>query len=153
MIAFVAGVQAASTIDTSRLNVAGSMSTNTGRAPSRAIDPAVAKNEYGEVTTSSPGPIFSAISAASNASVPDDTPMACRTRSIAASSRSSASTSGPMMKRCESQTRVMAASTSSRMPAYCAFRSSSGTFLVRGPSPASSACGAPSPCAAPLMPV
>jgi hypothetical protein len=32
------------------------MSTNTGRAPTRAIEPAVAKNENGVVTTSSPGP-------------------------------------------------------------------------------------------------
>ncbi len=33
------------------------MSTNTGRAPSLAMDPAVAKNENGVVTTSSPAPI------------------------------------------------------------------------------------------------
>ena len=32
------------------------MSTNTGRAPSLAIEPAVAKNENGVVTTSSPAP-------------------------------------------------------------------------------------------------
>ena len=38
-----------------RLKVSGSMSQNTGRAPARAIVPAVAKNVYGLVMTSSPG--------------------------------------------------------------------------------------------------
>ena len=45
MIAFVLGVTAAATAVTSRLKVAGSMSTSTGVAPTRTIDPAVAKNE------------------------------------------------------------------------------------------------------------
>jgi hypothetical protein len=36
--------------------------------------PAVAKNVNGDVSTSSPGPISSAISANSSASVPEDTP-------------------------------------------------------------------------------
>ena len=57
--------------------------------------PAVAKNEYVGVMTSSPGPMPSAISATSSASVPDDTAIACSAPSSAASSRSSASTSGP----------------------------------------------------------
>ena len=61
------------------LNVTGSMSTNTGVAPSRLTQPAVAKNENVGVMTSSPGPMPSAISATSNASVPDDTAMACST--------------------------------------------------------------------------
>ena len=61
MIAFVFGVRADATAPASILNVAGSMSTNTGRAPSLAIEPAVAKNENGVVTTSSPGPTSSAI--------------------------------------------------------------------------------------------
>ena len=60
-IAFVFGVRAAATAPASILNVAGSMSTNTGRAPTRAIEPAVAKNENGVVTTSSPGPTSRAI--------------------------------------------------------------------------------------------
>ena len=38
-----------------RLKVSGSMSQNTGRAPTRAIVPAVAKKVNGEVITSSPG--------------------------------------------------------------------------------------------------
>ena len=55
--------------------VTGSMSAKTGVAPSRAITPAVAKKEYGVVTTSSPGPMSSAMRATSSASVPDETPI------------------------------------------------------------------------------
>jgi len=51
------------------------MSQNTGRAPLRAIVPAVAKNVNGEVITSSPAPIPKAIKASNNASVPEETPM------------------------------------------------------------------------------
>ena len=59
------------------LNVSGSMSTKTGRAPSLATEPAVAKNEKGVVMTSSPSPTPMAINAAMSASVPDDMPIAC----------------------------------------------------------------------------
>ena len=52
------------------------MSTNTGRAPTREMQPAVAKNVYGVVITASPGPIPRAISAASWASVPELMPTA-----------------------------------------------------------------------------
>ena len=41
----------------------------------RAIVPAVAKNVYGVVNTPQPGPMSSAINAASSASVPEDMPM------------------------------------------------------------------------------
>ena len=54
------------------------MSTSTGRAPVLTMEPAVAKNEYVLVMTSSPGPTPSAIRATSSASVPEDTPMAWR---------------------------------------------------------------------------
>ena len=60
-----------------RLKVSRSMSQKSGRAPSRAIVPAVAKKVKGEVITSSPGPMPSAISASSSASVPEETPMPC----------------------------------------------------------------------------
>ena len=70
------------------------MSTSTGVAPTRAMLPAVAKNEYVLVMTSSPAPMPSAISTASSASVPDDTAIASPASRAAASSRSSASTSG-----------------------------------------------------------
>src|SRR5581483_6135032 len=105
------------------------MSTRTGLAPTRDTQPAVAKNEYVGVMTSSPCVMSSVISASRIASVPDDTASACLTPSIAASSRSSASTSGPMMKRWLSATRVIAARISSRSGRYCACRSSNGTFM------------------------
>ena len=54
MMAFVRGVSAAATCSGSRLKVVSSMSTSTGFAPRRAMAPAVAKNEYVDVTTSSP---------------------------------------------------------------------------------------------------
>ena len=55
------------------------MSTSLGVAPRRETTPAVAKNENVGVITSSPGPMPSAISATSSASVPDDSPTACGT--------------------------------------------------------------------------
>ena len=51
------------------------MSTKTGFAPVRQIEPAVAKNEYGVVITSSPGPILAAIKGKSRASVPEAQPI------------------------------------------------------------------------------
>jgi len=68
---------AAASLAGSRLNVSGSMSQKTARAPSRATAPAVEKKLYGDVTTSSPGPTPAAIIAASWESVPDDIPIAC----------------------------------------------------------------------------
>src|SRR5687768_11768737 len=127
-MAFVFDVMTDAIARASILNVPRSMSTNTGRAPSLAIAPAVAKNENGVVTTSSPGPTSSAINAASSASVPEDTPTAYGMPRNASSSRSSASTSGPRMNCCASQTRVTASSTSARSGANCALRSTSGTF-------------------------
>jgi hypothetical protein len=55
------------------------MSTKTGVAPTRAMQPAVAKNVNGVVMTSSPWPMPSAISATINASVPLETPIAFST--------------------------------------------------------------------------
>ena len=100
------------------ISVTGSTSTNTGVAPSRATDPAVAKNENVGVMTSSPGPTPSAIIETSSASVPDDTPIACRTPIACATSRSNASTSGPRMNCCDSQTLAIADWISSRIEAY-----------------------------------
>ena len=59
------------------------------------MTPAVAKKEYGVVMTSSPGPTFSAISATSSASVPDDTPTACRAPTNAAIELSKSVTDSP----------------------------------------------------------
>ena len=78
MIARVRGVSAARTPSGSRLNVAGSMSTSTGVAPSRATQPAVAKNEYVVRDDLVAGADAERHQRASSASVPDDTVTACR---------------------------------------------------------------------------
>ena len=57
--------------------VSGSTSTSRGVAPARLTASAVAMNEFAGTTTSSPGPIRSARSASTIASVPDETPIAC----------------------------------------------------------------------------
>ena len=75
MIAFVRSVIARSTSAGSRFSVTGSMSAKTGVAPRRAIDSAVAKNVNAGQITSSPGPISSASSASTSASVPFATPI------------------------------------------------------------------------------
>ena len=77
MIAFVCGVIAASIFDGSMHFVSGSQSTNTAVAPAIQIASAVAKNVFGCVMTSSPGPMPMAISASQIASVPLPVPMAC----------------------------------------------------------------------------
>ena len=113
----------------SMLNVRGSMSTNTGVAPVRAMEPAVAKKVNGVVMASSPGPRPSAIMLHRSASVPLETPTAYLQSLIAAISRSSSATLGPPMQTWESSVSATAASTCSRIAACCALRSSSGTFI------------------------
>src|SRR5690606_37240110 len=109
------------------------MSTNTGVAPVRAIQPAVAKKVNGVVMTSSPGPRPRLIIVFSRASVPLDAPTAYLHPLSAATSRSSSATLGPPMQTCDSSTSETAASTSSRIVAYCAFKSSRGTFMISLP--------------------
>ena len=87
----------------------------TGVAPARTIALAEAKKLKAVVMTESPGFTPAATSASQRASVPDAQPTAEAAPVSAAISRSSASTSGPRIKLCESHTRAMAASTSSRM--------------------------------------
>src|SRR3954469_3571897 len=106
------------------------MSTNTGVAPTRVIAPAVAKNVYGLVMTSSPLPVFSAIRQASSASLPDETPTACGLPQYCAIACSHCSTLGPRMKCCDSSTSRTAASTSALMARYCDLRPSNGTFML-----------------------
>ncbi len=77
MMARVRGVIAASIAVASILQVSGSISTNTGFAPSRTITSAVAAKVNGVVMTSSPGLMSSAINEISSASVPLDTVMQC----------------------------------------------------------------------------
>ena len=77
MMARVFAVTLASISDASTLQVSGSMSTNTGFAPSSTMVSAVAAKVKGVVMTSSPGPMPSAIRAIKSASVPLATVMQC----------------------------------------------------------------------------
>ena len=139
MIALVFGVTFSSIRSGSMLKVSGSISAKTGTAPSRAIEPAVAKKVNDGQTTSSPGPTPYAISVQSSASVPLLTPMACFVPQYAARSRSNRSTCGPRISACASHTSSIARRISWRRGRYCASRSSSLTFMgvgeERTPSP------------------
>ena len=126
-MARVRGPIAAGMSATSRLNVAGSMSTNTGVAPTWRIDSAVAKKENGVVMTSSPGPIPRQRRPMTRASVPLFNPTACFTPRKAATSCSKAATSLPRMKRPLLKTRSMAGRSSSHSSSTSACRSSMGT--------------------------
>src|SRR5271157_4395862 len=123
MMARVFGVMTAAINAGLMLKVTGSMSTKTGFAPTRAMEPAVAMKLKGDVMTSSPGPMPAAIKERTRASVPEAQPMANLAPSFAASSSSRSFTSGPRMKYWLSKTRVTAAITSSRMEANWARRS------------------------------
>ncbi len=70
MRAFVRSVIAASISAGSRLNVASSISTNTGTAPAATTELAVATNVYGGTITSCPGSTPTARNASSSAVVP-----------------------------------------------------------------------------------
>jgi hypothetical protein len=100
-----------------RLKVRGSMSASRGIAPARRMELTVAKKLKGVVTTLSPGPIWRAARASQRASVPLAQPMAWGTWRARAAAASNAATSGPRMKRWESQTAVTAARSSSRSAA------------------------------------
>jgi hypothetical protein len=115
--ALVRGVTAAATAAGDTLNVAGSMSTNTGVAPTLWMVPAVAKKVNGVVTTSSPRPTSSARSASSSASVPFAQPTAYFVCESPATAHSSFRTGSPRMKACASTTSIIAATTLSRMVA------------------------------------
>ena len=75
----------------------GSQSTSTGVAPARATASAVAMKVLAGTITSSPGPMPSARSASSNASVPLATPTQCGAPEKAAKAFSNSATSGPRM--------------------------------------------------------
>src|SRR6185437_14773224 len=115
-----------------RLKLSRSMSQRTGRAPSRAIVPAVAKKVKVEVITSSPGPMPSAMRARSSASVPEETPIPCSHPVYRARLSSSSRTCAPRMNCWLRHTRSMADWASAAIFAYCCVRSSSGTFMAGG---------------------
>src|SRR5579862_1434706 len=94
-IAFVRGVTAASTAAGSMLSVRGSMSANTGTAPSYTKQFADAANEYGDVITSSPGPMPAEMQSRWSPAVPDDTAAAYGAPTFSANSCSKRSTIGP----------------------------------------------------------
>ena len=121
---------------TSIVKERGSMSTKTGRAPVYSIAATVATKVNGTVTTSSPGPTPAASSARWSALDPLLTPMACPTPQAAANSASKANTSSPSTYWPEASTPSTAASMSSLIEWYCAFKSTSGIMPL--PSGASS---------------
>src|SRR5262245_18706554 len=129
MIALVRLVIAASTAAGSILKVAGSISTKTGFARSRQTASAVAKKVKGDVITSSPGWMRSAISASRSASDPEAQPTAYEASQYAAISFSNSATSDPRIKLWLSKTRRTAASNSGAIFEYCAERSRLGTFV------------------------
>jgi hypothetical protein len=118
MMALVRGVMARSIRWGSMLKVSGSMSTKTGRAPVRAMLPAVAKNVNGGQMTSSPGPMPSTMSEQRRASVPLDMATPRLQAEYAARASSSCLTSGPLMYCWLSSTLPTAAWISSRMGVY-----------------------------------
>ncbi len=108
-IAFVRSVIAASTAAGSRLSVRGSMSANTGVAPSYIAQFAEATNEYGDVITSSPGPTPAIRMQRCSPAVPDETAAQCGASTASAKSSSNRGPVGPS----ESQPERSTSSTSS----------------------------------------
>ena len=96
MIAFVRGVIAASTAAGSMQKSSSRMSTRTGVAPARRITLTVALKLNETVMTSSPGPMPSACSTASWATVPLLIRTAWRTPQYAAQASSNAAVRRPM---------------------------------------------------------
>ena len=130
MIARVRGPTFRAASSRSRLKWCGLTSTQTGVAPRRATEPAVAKKVNDGSRTSSPSPISSAMSASRSASVPEETPRACFTPRNAAQSFSKASSRGPMMNMFERRTSRKAASNCASRARFCGPRSRSGTFVM-----------------------
>ncbi len=113
--ALVRGPIAASIFARSILRVAGSMSTNTGRAPARSITFAVATHDSGVVTTSSPGPMFASASAISSAPVPEVSARTGRPPKYSESRASNAFACGPVVIQPERSTSATPSIVSSSM--------------------------------------
>src|ERR1019366_2882953 len=131
-MARVRGVMHAAIWSGSRLNVPGSISANTGRAPSALTALPVAINVNAGTMTSSPAPTPHACSASSSASVPEATPMPYRTPQAWAISCSSAAPCGPSTNCWAVSTSSMAARISGSMVSNCARRSSMGIATGEG---------------------
>src|SRR5438552_3476186 len=130
MIALVRGVIAAATAAGSISIVFSSTSTRIGLAFAYRIASTVAKNVWDTVMTSSPLDTPHARIASWSASVPLPTPIECLVPMYDANSWSNALTFGPMVSCMLSNTSSIAARTSSRIVAYCAFRSTRGISSV-----------------------
>ena len=87
-----------------RFKVRGSTSTNSGRAPTRTTELALAKKLNGVVMTESPGCTPAATRASHSASVPEAQPTVSCTPTVAETSFSNCATSAPRMNCCESRT-------------------------------------------------
>ena len=112
------------------LNVCASTSTQTGIAPRRTTDPAVAKKVNAGNKTSSPGPMPKAISGKSKASVPEDTPRACFTFKNSAQDFSNASRRGPIINAFDFMTSLKVDSYAGAKASFCGPRSNKGTVTM-----------------------
>src|SRR5262245_838367 len=97
-------VIAASTAAGERFSVLGSMSANTGVAPSYTAQFADATKEYGDVTTSSPGPTPAAMQSRWSPAVPLETAAAYGAPTTSANATSKRSMVGPSERRPERRT-------------------------------------------------
>ena len=129
MIAFVFGVIAFSIFAGSILNVSGSISTNTGFAPTIPIASDVATNVNAVEITSSPAPISKALKAKCKASVPEFKATVCLTPIKSANSCSKALLCLPKMYCPERKTSKTSFSTSAPICAYCLFESKIGIIF------------------------
>ena len=110
--AVVRSVTAAAAASGSRFSVRASMSAKTGRARSKSTALALATNEKGEVTTSSPSDTPTARRPRCSPAVPLATAHACSAPSHAAKACSKAGTRGPSESWPERRTSMTAASSS-----------------------------------------
>ena len=113
MMALVRGVIAASSLSRSMLRVPGSMSANTGVAPTSMMTLAVATQEIEVVITSSPGPMPAMRRAISMVQVPELKVRTGRPPKYSDSLASSSATFGPLViqpERSTSPTALMVAS-------------------------------------------
>ena len=115
MIALVRGVMAASSLARSILRVTGSISANTGVAPTSIITLAVATHEIGVVMTSSPAPIPAMRRAISIVQVPELKVRTGRPPKYSDNCASKAWTFGPLVIQPERNTSPTAAMVASSM--------------------------------------
>src|SRR5690606_20102919 len=114
----VRSVSTEGTWETSIRYVSGSTSTKTGTAPTVLIASTVGAAGFDTVTTSSPGPMPSALSATTIAFVPLSTATQCGTRWYSANARSNRPVCGPHTSWPDVNTVSTASRMSARSSAY-----------------------------------